>query len=53
MIKSYGYCEICSTDVLNFVASIFAGGDAKIRRGRRGMMELLKRPPPDLAEPES
>src|SRR5437660_557914 len=29
MIKSYGYCEICSTDVLNFVASIFARGDAK------------------------
>jgi serine protein kinase len=29
LIKSYGYCEICSTDVLNFVASIFARGDAK------------------------
>ncbi len=29
MIKSYGYCEICSTDVLNFVASIFARGDTK------------------------
>jgi len=29
MIKSYGYCEVCSTDVLNFVASIFARGDAK------------------------
>jgi len=29
MMKSYGYCEICSTDVLNFVASIFARGDAK------------------------
>src|SRR6266852_3409493 len=29
MIKSYGYCEICSTDVLNYVASIFARGDAK------------------------
>ena len=29
MIKNYGYCEICSTDVLNFVASIFARGDAK------------------------
>ena len=29
MIKNYGYCEICSTDGLNFVASIFARGDAK------------------------
>lgn len=29
MINNYGYCEICATDVLNFVASIFARGDAK------------------------
>lgn len=29
MIKSSGYCEVCATDVLNFVASIFARGDAK------------------------
>jgi serine protein kinase len=29
LIKNYSYCEICSTDVLNFVASIFARGDAK------------------------
>jgi len=29
MIKNFGYCEVCSTDVLNFVASIFARGDAK------------------------
>ena len=29
MMKNYGYCEICSTDVLNFVASIFARGDVK------------------------
>jgi serine protein kinase len=29
MMKNYGYCEICSTDVLNFVASIFARGDTK------------------------
>ncbi len=29
LIKNYGYCEICSTDVLQFVASIFARGDAK------------------------
>jgi serine protein kinase len=29
MIKNYGYCEICATDVLNFVASIFARGDVK------------------------
>lgn len=25
----YGYCEICATDVLNYVASIFARGDTK------------------------
>ena len=29
MIKNYGYCDVCATDVLNFVASIFARGDAK------------------------
>ncbi|MCG8606074.1 serine protein kinase [bacterium] len=29
MIKYYGYCDTCSTDVLNFVASIFARGDIK------------------------
>ena len=29
MIRTYGYCDICATDVLNFVASIFARGDAK------------------------
>jgi serine protein kinase len=28
MIRNYGYCEICATDVLSFVASIFARGDA-------------------------
>ena len=27
--KDYGYCDICSTDVLSFVASIFARGDSK------------------------
>ena len=27
LIKNYGYCEICATDALNFVASIFARGD--------------------------
>lgn len=31
LVKNYGYCEICSTDVLNFVASIFARGDVKKR----------------------
>ncbi|MEN9723672.1 MAG: hypothetical protein RJB38_1658, partial [Pseudomonadota bacterium] len=31
LINQYGYCEICSTDVLNFVASIFARGDVKKR----------------------
>ena len=29
MTKYYGYCDICSTDVLNYVASIFARGDVK------------------------
>src|SRR5687768_2610564 len=29
MTRNYGYCEICATDVLNFVASIFARGDVK------------------------
>ncbi len=29
MIKNYGYCDVCATDVLNFVASIFARGDVK------------------------
>jgi serine protein kinase len=29
LIKDYGYCDVCSTDVLNYVASIFARGDAK------------------------
>jgi len=29
MIKNYGYCDICATDVLSYVASIFARGDAK------------------------
>lgn len=27
MIKNMGYCDVCSTDVLNYVASIFARGD--------------------------
>src|SRR5262249_3302284 len=34
MINNYGYCDVCSTDVLNFVASIFARGDVK-KEGRR------------------
>src|SRR5438445_6299915 len=29
LMKNYGYCDICATDVLNYVASIFARGDAK------------------------
>ncbi|MBL6988816.1 MAG: serine protein kinase [Bacteriovoracaceae bacterium] len=28
LIKNYNYCEICATDALNFVASIFAKGDS-------------------------
>jgi len=29
LIKDYGYCDVCATDVLHFVASLFARGDAK------------------------
>ena len=29
LIRNHGYCQICATDVLSFVASIFARGDAK------------------------
>jgi serine protein kinase len=29
LINNYGYCEVCATDVLNYVASIFARGDTK------------------------
>jgi serine protein kinase len=32
LIKNYGYCDVCATDVLNFVASIFARGDVKKRQ---------------------
>lgn len=28
-LKKMGYCEICASDVLNYVASIFARGDTK------------------------
>jgi serine protein kinase len=27
LIREHGYCDTCATDVLNFVASIFARGD--------------------------
>ena len=29
LIRSYGYCDVCATDILNFVASIFARGDVR------------------------
>jgi serine protein kinase len=29
LINNYGYCDICSNDVLHYVASIFARGDIK------------------------
>jgi len=29
LVKDYNYCDVCSSDVLNYVASIFARGDAK------------------------
>ncbi len=32
LIKDYGYCDICATDMLNYVASIFARGDTSSQR---------------------
>jgi serine protein kinase len=32
LIKNYGYCDVCATDVLNYVASIFARGDVKAKK---------------------
>jgi len=32
LINNYGYCEVCATDVLSYVASIFARGDIKSER---------------------
>jgi serine protein kinase len=32
LINNYGYCTICATDVLNYVASIFARGDPKAHK---------------------
>lgn len=29
LIHNYGYCDVCATDVLHFVASIFARGDVQ------------------------
>ncbi len=31
LLRNYGYCDSCATDVLHFVASIFARGDVKER----------------------
>ena len=31
LVRDYGYCDSCAGDVLHFVASIFARGDAKER----------------------
>ncbi len=36
LIKNYGYCEICATDALSFVASIFARGDVTNQSGKHG-----------------
>jgi serine protein kinase len=35
LIKNAGYCETCATDVLNYVASIFARGDIRERREQK------------------
>ena len=32
MIKNMDYCDVCATDVLNYVASIFARGDTQERK---------------------
>jgi serine protein kinase len=32
MINNLGYCDVCATDVLNYVASIFARGDTQERQ---------------------
>jgi len=32
LVRDYSYCDSCATDVLHFVASIFARGDVKERR---------------------
>jgi serine protein kinase len=32
LVRDYGYCDSCASDVLHFVASIFARGDVKDRR---------------------
>jgi serine protein kinase len=32
LVRNYGYCDSCASDVLHFVASIFARGDVKERR---------------------
>jgi len=32
LLRNYRYCEICASDALNFVASIFARGDTKAPR---------------------
>jgi serine protein kinase len=32
LIQHYGYCETCASDVLQYVASIFARGDASARK---------------------
>jgi serine protein kinase len=29
LIRNHNYCDVCATDILNFVASIFARGDAR------------------------
>jgi Putative Ser protein kinase len=35
LIRDYGYCDVCATDVLTYVASIFARGDIKEREEAR------------------
>ncbi len=35
LVREYGYCDVCATDVLTYVASIFARGDIKEREEAR------------------
>ncbi len=35
LVKNHNYCDTCATDVLNFVASIFARGDIREKREKK------------------
>lgn len=35
LVRDYGYCDVCATDILTYVASIFARGEIKEREEAR------------------